>query len=56
MQDKDRSRKAADDLSVALADVTMEAKQVKVWLSEAQAELEAAGAEAERLRGALAAA
>ena len=27
MQDKDRSRKAADDLSVALPDVTMEAKQ-----------------------------
>jgi len=56
MQGEERSRKAADDLSVALADVTMEAKQVKVWLSEAQAELEAAGAEAERLRGALAAA
>jgi hypothetical protein len=55
MQGEERSRKAADDLSVALSDVTMEAKQVKVWLSEAQAELEAAGAEAERLRGALAA-
>ena len=51
MQGEERSRKAADDLSVALADVTMEAKQVKVWLSEAQAELEAASAEAERLRG-----
>ncbi|PAN38438.1 hypothetical protein PAHAL_7G171900 [Panicum hallii] len=56
MQGEERSRKAADDLSVALSDVTMEAKQVKVWLSEAQAELEAASAEAERLRGALAAA
>ncbi|CAN6248865.1 unnamed protein product [Urochloa humidicola] len=53
-QGEERSRKAADDLAVALSDVTMEAKQVKVWLSEAQAELEAAGAEAERLRDALA--
>ncbi|WVZ85885.1 hypothetical protein U9M48_032743 [Paspalum notatum var. saurae] len=53
-QGEERSRKALDDLSVALADVTMEAKQVKAWLCEAQAELEAAGAEAERLRGALA--
>ncbi|CAN6269981.1 unnamed protein product [Urochloa humidicola] len=53
-QGEERSRKAADDLAVALSDVTMEAKQVKVWLSEAQAELEAAGAEAERLRAALA--
>ncbi|KAG0526044.1 hypothetical protein BDA96_06G111200 [Sorghum bicolor] len=54
MQGEERSRKAADDLSVALSDVTMEAKQVKVWLAEAQAELEAANAEAERLRAALA--
>ncbi|CAL5027160.1 unnamed protein product [Urochloa decumbens] len=53
-QGEERSRKAADDLAVALSDVTMEAKQVKVWLSEAQAELEAAGAEADRLRAALA--
>ncbi|CAN6235203.1 unnamed protein product [Urochloa humidicola] len=53
-QGEERSRKAADDLAVALSDVTMEAKQVKVWLSEAQAELEAAGAEAARLRAALA--
>nr|CAB3487216.1 unnamed protein product [Digitaria exilis] len=55
-QAEERSRKAADDLSVALSDVTMEAKQVKLWLSEAQAELESANAEAERLRAALAAA
>ncbi|KAL6652649.1 hypothetical protein ACP70R_011574 [Stipagrostis hirtigluma subsp. patula] len=54
MQGEERSRKALDDLSVALSDVTMEAKQVKLWLSEAQAELEAANAEAERLRGELA--
>ncbi|RCV33885.1 hypothetical protein SETIT_7G118600v2 [Setaria italica] len=53
MQGEERSRKAADDLSVALSDVTMEAKQVKVWLSEAQAELEAANAEAGKLRAAL---
>ncbi|KAG2546011.1 hypothetical protein PVAP13_9KG028512 [Panicum virgatum] len=33
MQDKDCSRKAADDLSVALPDVTMGAKQVKVTSS-----------------------
>lgn len=50
MQGEEKSRKALDDLSVALSDVTMEAKQVKMWLSEAQAELEAANAEAERLR------
>lgn len=56
MQGEERSRKALDDLSVALSDVAMEAKQVKAWLSEAQAELEAANAEADRLRGALAAA
>ncbi|XP_062186232.1 putative WEB family protein At1g65010, chloroplastic isoform X2 [Phragmites australis] len=49
MQGEERSRKALDDLSVALSDVTMEAKQVKIWLSEAQSELEAANAEAERL-------
>jgi hypothetical protein len=41
-QDEERSRKAVDDLSVALSDVTMEARQVKLWLSETQAELEAA--------------
>uniref|UniRef100_A0A0E0KRA2 Uncharacterized protein n=1 Tax=Oryza punctata TaxID=4537 RepID=A0A0E0KRA2_ORYPU len=56
MQGEEKSRKALDDLSVALSDVTMEAKQVKMWLSEAQAELEAANAEAERLRHELAAA
>ncbi|KQJ82898.1 myosin-2 heavy chain, non muscle isoform X2 [Brachypodium distachyon] len=56
MQGEEKSRKALDDLSVALSDVTMEAKQVKLWLSGAQAELEAANAEADRLRGALAAA
>lgn len=56
MQGEEKSRKALDDLSVALSDVTMEAKQVKLWLSEAQAELEAANAEAQRLRGELAAA
>uniref|UniRef100_A0A0D9W5N6 WEB family protein n=1 Tax=Leersia perrieri TaxID=77586 RepID=A0A0D9W5N6_9ORYZ len=50
MQGEEKSRKALDDLSVALSDVTMEAKQVKMWLSEAQAEAESANAEAERLR------
>ncbi|TVU14344.1 hypothetical protein EJB05_37807 [Eragrostis curvula] len=54
-QGEERSRKAVDDLSVALSDVTMEAKQVKLWLAEVQAELEAANAEAGRLRGDLAA-
>jgi hypothetical protein len=38
---------AGEDPSVALSDVTMEARQVKLWLSETQAELEAAHAEAE---------
>ncbi|XP_020174562.1 uncharacterized protein [Aegilops tauschii subsp. strangulata] len=56
MQGEERSRKALDDLSLALSDVTMEAKQVKRWLSDTQAELEAANAEAARLRGELAAA
>uniref|UniRef100_A0ACD5UAU0 Uncharacterized protein n=1 Tax=Avena sativa TaxID=4498 RepID=A0ACD5UAU0_AVESA len=56
MQGEERSRKALDDLSVALSDVTMEAKQVKRWLAETQADLEAANAEAERLRAELAAA
>ncbi|XP_008663251.1 uncharacterized abhydrolase domain-containing protein DDB_G0269086 [Zea mays] len=55
-QGEERSRKALEDVSVALADVTMEAKQVKAWLSEAQAEVEAASAEVRRLRAALAAA
>ncbi|PWZ45347.1 hypothetical protein Zm00014a_033513 [Zea mays] len=55
-QPRSRSRKALDDVSVALADVTMEAKQVKAWLSEAQAEVEAGSAEVGRLRAALAAA
>ncbi|XP_037477998.1 WEB family protein At4g27595, chloroplastic-like isoform X1 [Triticum dicoccoides] len=56
MQGEERSQKALDDLSLALSDVTMEAKQVKRWLSDTQAELEAANAEAARLRGELAAA
>ncbi|KAI5014940.1 hypothetical protein ZWY2020_056330 [Hordeum vulgare] len=56
MQGEEKSRKALDDLSLALSDVTMEAKQVKRWLSDTQAELEAANAEAARLRGELAAA
>ncbi|KAM0862018.1 hypothetical protein ACQ4PT_045525 [Festuca glaucescens] len=55
-QGEERSRKALEDLSVALADVTAEAKQVKLWLADAQAGLEAANAEAGRLRGELAAA
>ncbi|KAL5216721.1 hypothetical protein ABZP36_008122 [Zizania latifolia] len=55
MQGEEKSRKALDDLSVALSDVAMEAKQVKTWLSEAQAELEVANAEAKRLRQELAA-
>jgi hypothetical protein len=54
VQAEERSRKALDDLSVALSDVTMEAKQVKRWLAETQADLEAANAECERLRGELA--
>lgn len=49
-QGEERSRKAVDDLSVALSDVTMEAKQVKLWLAEAQADLESAAAESARLR------
>ncbi|CAM0904400.1 unnamed protein product [Alopecurus aequalis] len=55
MQAEEKSRKALDDLSVALSDVTMEAKQVKRWLADTQAELEAANAEVGRLRGELAA-
>uniref|UniRef100_A0ACD5UR64 Uncharacterized protein n=1 Tax=Avena sativa TaxID=4498 RepID=A0ACD5UR64_AVESA len=55
MQGEERSRKALDDLSVALSDVTMEAKQVKRWLAQTQADLEAANAEADRLRAELAA-
>lgn len=54
MQGEERSRKALDDLSLALSDVTVEAKQVKRWLADTQAELEAANAEAGRLRGELA--
>ncbi|XP_047064198.1 cilia- and flagella-associated protein 99-like [Lolium rigidum] len=53
-QGEERSRKALEDLSVALADVTAEAKQVKRWLADAQAGMEAANAEAGRLRAALA--
>ncbi|KAG8082195.1 hypothetical protein GUJ93_ZPchr0014g46932 [Zizania palustris] len=56
MQGEEKSRKALDDFSVALSDVAMEAKQVKMWLSEAQAELEVANAEAKRLRQELTAA
>ena len=44
-QAEERSRKAADDLTAALSAVNMEARQVKAWLSDAQAELEAANAE-----------
>ncbi|CAM0945568.1 unnamed protein product [Alopecurus aequalis] len=50
---EDRSRKTADDLAAALSAVTMEAKQVKAWLSDAQAELERANAEVGRLEGLL---
>ncbi|WVZ74935.1 hypothetical protein U9M48_023049 [Paspalum notatum var. saurae] len=50
---EERSRKAADELTAALSAVSMEAKQVKAWLADAQAEAEAAGAEAARLRGLL---
>lgn len=50
---EERSRKAADDLTIALSAVTMEAKQVKAWMSDAQAELEGANAEVERLKGLL---
>uniref|UniRef100_A0ACD5YF10 Uncharacterized protein n=1 Tax=Avena sativa TaxID=4498 RepID=A0ACD5YF10_AVESA len=56
MQGEERSQKALDDLSVVLSDVTMEAKQVKRWLADTQADLEAANAEAERVRAELAAA
>jgi hypothetical protein len=49
-QAEERSQKAADDLAAALSAVTMEAKQVKGWLADAQAELERANAEAGRLR------
>ncbi|XP_037464189.1 paramyosin-like [Triticum dicoccoides] len=50
---EERSRTAGDDLAAALSVVTMEAKQVKAWLSDAQAELERANAEAGRLEGLL---
>ncbi|KAM3244590.1 hypothetical protein ACQJBY_056102 [Aegilops geniculata] len=50
---EERTRKAADDLAAALSAVTMEAKQVKTWLSDAQAEVERANAEAGRLEGLL---
>ncbi|KAM0897778.1 hypothetical protein ACQ4PT_022351 [Festuca glaucescens] len=50
---EDKNRKAADDLAAALSAVTMEAKQVKAWLSDAQADLERAGAEAGRLEALL---
>uniref|UniRef100_A0ACD5YTC2 Uncharacterized protein n=1 Tax=Avena sativa TaxID=4498 RepID=A0ACD5YTC2_AVESA len=46
---EERSRTAADDLAAALSAVTMEAKQVKAWLADAQADLERASAEAGRL-------
>ncbi|XP_008678718.1 cingulin isoform X3 [Zea mays] len=52
-QAEERSRKAADELAAALSAVTVEAKQVKAWLSGAQAEVEASNAEADRLRGLL---
>ncbi|KAM3224188.1 hypothetical protein ACQJBY_057540 [Aegilops geniculata] len=50
---EERTRKAADDLAAALSAVTMEAKQVKTWLSDAQADLERANAEAGRLEALL---
>ncbi|KAM0850809.1 hypothetical protein ACQ4PT_052848 [Festuca glaucescens] len=50
---EDKNRKAADDLAAALSAVTMEAKQVKAWLSDAQADLERADAEAGRLEALL---
>ncbi|KAF0906472.1 hypothetical protein E2562_011465 [Oryza meyeriana var. granulata] len=53
VQAEEKSRKAADDHTAALSAVTMEAKQVKAWLSDAQAELEDANAEVERLRESL---
>ncbi|KAL6899276.1 hypothetical protein ACP4OV_005934 [Aristida adscensionis] len=53
VQAEERSRKAAGDLTAALSAVTMEAKQVKAWLSDAQAELERANAEVDRLRAQL---
>jgi len=56
VQGEERSRKALDDISAALSDVTTEARLVKAWLSEAQVELEATNAEAIRLRAALRAA
>jgi hypothetical protein len=37
----------ADDLAAALFAVTVEVKQVKVWLSDAQDELEASNIEAD---------
>ncbi|KAL5673012.1 hypothetical protein ACJX0J_017318, partial [Zea mays] len=46
-QDKERSKKVADDLAAALFAVTVEVKQVKVWLSDAQDELEASNIEAD---------
>ncbi|GJM85325.1 hypothetical protein PR202_ga01765 [Eleusine coracana subsp. coracana] len=52
-QGEERSRKAAGELTAALSAVTMEAKQVKAWLADAQAEAERASAEADRLRCAL---
>ncbi|KAK1617614.1 hypothetical protein QYE76_023131 [Lolium multiflorum] len=50
---EDKNRKAADDLAAALSAVTMEAKQVKAWLSDAQTDLERADAEAGRLEALL---
>jgi len=47
---EERSRKAADAVTAALS---MEAKQVKAWLSDAQAELERAHADVARLQGLL---
>lgn len=42
-QAEERSRKEAEDLTASLSAVTMEAKQVKAWLSDAQAEDENGG-------------
>ncbi|KAL5213146.1 hypothetical protein ABZP36_023993 [Zizania latifolia] len=53
VQAEERNRKAVDELTAALSAVTMEAKQVKVWLSDAQAGQEDANAEVERLKESL---
>ncbi|ONM37538.1 hypothetical protein ZEAMMB73_Zm00001d043316 [Zea mays] len=46
-QNEERSKKVANDLAAALFVVTVEVKQVKAWLSDAQDELEASNIEAD---------